>query len=75
MLKVSHDTIMGSGIVFLCLVLVVQANWILVQTRKGQRLIALCGPVGALWALRSLLLAGIAFGSLLAIGVVHPIRW
>ena len=49
--------------------------WFLTETRKGQKLAAVCGAEKALWILRGLLAAGIVFGMSLATGVVNPIRW
>ena len=75
MFNISQDTVLGAGIIILCLMLIIRENWFLGQTRKGQRLIAWFGSARAPWVLRGLLLAGIAFGGLLANGTIRPIRW
>ncbi len=59
----------------LCLVGLWHHRWLLRETSKGKRLIAWFGEEGALWVLRVLLALGIAFGGLLALGVIRPIEW
>jgi hypothetical protein len=45
------------------------------DTRKGRRLAAWLGETRGLWALRALLAAALAFGTLLAAGVLRPVEW
>ena len=59
----------------LCLMLLFRERMILEQTRKGQRLVAWCGPARAPWVLRAILFAGMTFGGLLANGTIRPIQW
>lgn len=75
MFPFSQNAIMGTGIIALCLMLWSRDRWYLDQTRKGQRLVAWYGPDRAIWVLRAMLLAGIAFGALLANSIIRPIQW
>jgi hypothetical protein len=50
-------------------------RWLFAETRKGRRLAAWLGEVRGLWALRALLFIGLAFGLLLAAGVIRPVEW
>ncbi len=75
MAMISQDVAMGVGIITLCVMLWLRAGWLLEQTRKGRRLVEWCGPARAPWVLRAVLLVGIAFGGLLAYGVIRPIQW
>ncbi|MBA3315000.1 MAG: hypothetical protein M3552_15905 [Planctomycetota bacterium] len=50
-------------------------RWLLEATPKGQRLVGWFGEERALWVIRGLLATGIAFGTLLATGVIRPIEW
>jgi hypothetical protein len=59
----------------LCAVGIAQEEWFLRETRKGRRLVELCGNRNAAWVLRSLLALGVAFGLALASGFVNPVRW
>lgn len=59
----------------LCAVGLVREAWFLNETKKGRRLVQLCGTRIALWVLRLLLLAGVLFGLALAAGMVNPVRW
>src|SRR5690606_33281430 len=46
----------------LCAVGIAQEEWFLRETRKGRRLVELCGTRNAVWVLRGLLALGVAFG-------------
>lgn len=59
----------------LCAVGIAQQEWFLRETRKGRRLVALCGTRNAVWVLRALLALGVAFGLALASGFINPVRW
>lgn len=59
----------------LCAVGIAQEEWFLRETRKGRRLVQLCGTRNAVWVLRALLALGVAFGLALASGFLNPIRW
>ena len=74
MFSFSQDAVMGTGFIVWCLILWSCERRILDQTRKGQRLVAWCGPDRATWVLRAILLAGITFGGLLANGIIRPIQ-
>lgn len=50
-------------------------RWLLEATPKGQRLVDWFGVHKALWIIRGLLIIGIAFGTLLATGLIRPIDW
>ena len=75
MLPLSNDMAMGAGAITLCLMLWVRQRWFLEQTRKGQKLVEMVGSKNAPWVLTLILVAGIAFGGLLAKGVIKPIQW
>ena len=59
----------------LCAVGLAREAWFLSETKKGQRLVRLCGTRNAMWVLRGLFVVGVLFGLALATGVVNPIRW
>lgn len=59
----------------LCAVGIAQEEWFLRETRKGRRLVELCGTRNAVWVLRGLLALGVAFGLALASGFINPVRW
>lgn len=59
----------------LCAVGLAREAWFLCETKKGRRLVDLCGPRNALWLLRCLFALGVLFGLALASGLVNPIRW
>lgn len=50
-------------------------TWFLTETRKGRKLVSLCGAEAAVWVLRGLLIGGFVFGLSLAGGFVNPVRW
>ena len=67
--------LVGSVMVFLCVALFLKERWFLENTKKGKRLTAWFGQKAAPVVLRGLILLGILFGSLLAMGIIRPIRW
>lgn len=75
MLPLSNDMAMGAGVVTLCLMLWVRQRWFLEQTRKGSWLVETVGTKNAPWVLRIILVTGIAFGGMLAKGLIKPIQW
>lgn len=70
-----EQIIIGGATAALCLVGVWQADWLLEHTKKGRRLVAKFGDLQAARILRLLLLLGAVFGTLLAAGIISPIRW
>lgn len=66
---------MGVAIVAACLLLLFKERWFLAETAKGRRLVQWFGELQALWVLRGLLLIIAVLGSLLAAGIIRPIRW
>ena len=50
-------------------------RWLLTKTHKGQVLVSRYGETTARYVVWLLCLLGIAFGSLLASGLVRPIAW
>lgn len=66
---------MGVAIILACLMILFREQWFLAETIKGQRLVKRFGPDRALWVLRGILFSLATVGSLLATGVIHPIRW
>lgn len=66
---------MGTAIALSCVAGLFHQRWFLEQTPKGQRLVRRFGATGGAWVLRALFLFGIAVGSLLAAGVIHPLQW
>lgn len=66
---------MGSVTALLCVVGFVKSEWILNNTKKGERLIGWFGAGRAIWILRSLLVFGAVFGVLLAINIIRPVQW
>ncbi|MGD9854702.1 MAG: hypothetical protein AB7U20_07095 [Planctomycetaceae bacterium] len=50
-------------------------TWFLTETRKGRKLVAVCGAETANWVLRGFLTLGVVFGLSLAVGVVNPVQW
>jgi hypothetical protein len=72
---VTQQTAMGIAIAATCAVGLWFHNWLLVNTRHGQRLVRWFGDERGLHVLCALLVAGIVFGILLASDVVRPIHW
>jgi hypothetical protein len=72
---IRQHVLVGVIVVVLCLAAASRDRWILDQTKTGKRLVDWFGPDRAIWVLRLLLVAGIAFGSLLAAGIIRPIQW
>lgn len=70
-----HQILMGVGIASICLTGLVRSRWLLTNTRKGQVLVTRCGETTARYVVWLLCLLGMAFGSLLASGIVRPITW
>jgi len=66
---------MGAAVALCCAAGLFHQRWFLEQTPKGQRLIRRFGETGGTWLFRGLLIVGLLFGGLLAMGVIHPIRW
>lgn len=66
---------MGIGIVLVCAMLWFRERWFLSETVKGKRLVQWLGDNWALWVLRGILIGFAALGTLLASGVIRPIRW
>jgi hypothetical protein len=65
----------GAATAVLCAIGLVQRRWVLENTRKGRWLVERVGPRHAARVLVALLACGAVFGTLLAIGVVNPVRW
>lgn len=75
-MRIPQDQIlMGVGIASICLTGIVRSRWILANTRKGQNLVTRYGETTAQRVVWLVCLLGIAFGSLLASGIVRPIAW
>lgn len=72
---IDERILIGVLIVLLCLTGLWFEHWLLMQTKKGQRLVRWFGPGRALWILRTLLVAGVVFGILLASGIIRPVQW
>ncbi len=72
---IPQHVLVGGVIIVLCAVLLARERWFLETTSKGQRLIRWFGGDLALWVLRGLILSAIAFGALLAAGIIRPIQW
>lgn len=71
-----HDhVVMGLGVASFSLVCLIRRQWLLANTSKGQRLIGRFGESRARTIFGLVCLSGIAFGSLLACGVIRPISW
>ncbi len=70
-----EQMIIGGGTAALCLAGFWKVAWLLEHSRMGRRLVARFGDLGATRILKLLLLAGAVFGTLLAAGVINPIRW
>lgn len=59
----------------LCLVGIWHREWLVQETRKGRRLSNWCGKTRALWIVTILLGVGVLWGVLLALDIVHPVKW
>ena len=70
-----EQTIIGGATAALCLLGFWKVEWLLEHSRNGRRLAARFGDLGATRILKLLLLAGAVFGTLLAAGIINPIRW
>ncbi len=70
-----EQVLIGGMTAALCVAGLWQEQWLLSQTRKGQRLVRWFGDGRAPWVLRLLLAFGFGFGTLLAVGVLNPVRW
>ncbi len=66
---------MGTAVACGCLLGLWYQRWFLTETPKGQRLVRRFGEEGGAWVFRGLLLVGLLLGVLLAVGVIHPIKW
>ena len=71
----NEQILIGLVVAALCGLGLWHDRWLLTSTRKGRRLAGWFGETRGLWVLRSLLLAGAAFGLLLAADVIRPVRW
>lgn len=71
----SDQILMGTAIAGMCLVGAWHSDWLVIQTRKGQRLADWLGAARATHVLRVGLVCGALLGALLAVGVVNPVRW
>lgn len=72
---VDPQVFMGVAIAGLCVVAIVNEQWLLSNTGKGQRLSERFGKKRAQWMARALFWIGALFGAGLAGGLVNPIRW
>ena len=70
-----EQTIIGGATATLCLIGFWKVEWLLEHSRNGRRLVARFGDLGATRILKLLLLTGALFGTLLAAGIINPIRW
>ena len=71
-----HDhVVMGLGVVGFSLVCLARHQWLLAHTSKGQHMVRNFGEPRARALFALVCLCGIAFGSLLASGVIRPISW
>jgi hypothetical protein len=71
----TEQIIIGGATAALCLTGLWQADWLIEHTKKGRRLVAKFGDPQATRILKLLLLLGALFGTLLAAGIINPIRW
>ncbi len=67
--------LIGVSVAALCAFGLLKQRWMLDETPKGRRLVAWLGEPRAHWTVRVLLAIGIAFGTLLACGVIRPVEW
>lgn len=66
---------MGGAVAILCGAAIRYDRWFIANTGKGRRLAETFGESRAVWVWRVALLAGVAFGLLLATGQINPLRW
>jgi len=74
-LVTKEQAILGLTVTVLCAVGLWKDRWFLANTKKGRRLSRWLGETRGLWVLRSLLVLGAAFGVLLAMNMIRPVRW
>ena len=67
--------LMGVGIATICVTGLARHRWLLSNTQKGRMLVGHCGETIARYVFWLLCLLGVAFGSLLASGILRPIVW
>jgi hypothetical protein len=71
-----HDhLLMGLAVSGMSLACLVRYRWLLAHTHKGQRLVRKFGEPTARLVFALVCLGGIAFGTLLAMGVIQPLTW
>ena len=70
-----EQTFMGVAVAVLCGLGLWHSPWLAAQTPKGKRLGAWLGTDRALLVIRLLCSLGVAFGVLLALRIVNPLRW
>ena len=70
-----EQVFIGGATAGLCLIGIWQNRWFLEHTRKGRRLADWFGTRRAAWVLRGLFALGAVLGTLLATGVINPVRW
>lgn len=70
-----EQIIIGGATAALCLFGFWKVGWLLEHTKKGRRLVGKFGDLQAGRILKLLLLMGAVFGTLLAAGIINPIRW
>ncbi len=70
----AEQILIGGTTAAMCVAGLFKQQWLLVNTRKGQRLVQCVGEAGAPWVLRLLCLLGIGFGVALAAGLINPLN-
>ncbi len=70
-----EQALLGLVVAILCAVGLWKERWFYENTKKGRRLARWFGETRGLWILRWLLIAGAAFGLLLAANIIRPVRW
>lgn len=70
-----HQILMGVGIASICLTGLVRHRWLLTRTSKGRSLVQRFGAATARNLIWLLCVLGVAFGSLLASGILRPVAW
>lgn len=71
----SDQSLMGAGVVVLCLWGLACHRWLLDETRKGQWLVRSFGPSAARGIVVALLASGAVGGVLLIADIIRPVRW
>lgn len=71
----NEQILMGTATALMCALGLWKSQWLLENTRKGQRLQQALGLARAIWVLRGLLLLGMMGGILLAVNVLRPMQW